>query len=109
MLSKNQYIFICSIKSFDILSLLIENIEKYDVENAVVFHCFQMKRKSLHLKYISESQMNELLNIIYLYDFSDKVIVISDSSQYGGLLNYVKTGLLTKRELIDALLYKIKM
>ena len=42
-----------------------------------------------------------------MYDFSDKVSIISDTDQYGCLFNYVKTGILTKQEMVDALLYKI--
>ena len=41
-----------------------------------------------------------------MYDFSDKVDVIADSPQYASMLNYVKTGILSKEEMIEALLYK---
>ena len=40
-----------------------------------------------------------------LYEYTDDVRVIEDNTLYPGLLNYVKTGLLTKEELIDALEY----
>ena len=51
--------------------------------------------------------MDEILNFYRMYDFSDKITVISDSDQFGSLINYVKTGILTKQEMVDALLYKI--
>lgn len=55
----------------------------------------------------SRDEMNSFLEVYRLYDFSDKVIFISDSNQYGTLFNYVKTGILTEQEMVDALLYKI--
>ncbi len=40
-----------------------------------------------------------------LYEYTDDVCTLEDNTLYPGLLNYVKTGLLTKEELIDALEY----
>ena len=56
---------------------------------------------------ISQKELEELRELYQLYDFSDKIIFISDSTQYGTLFNYVKTGILTEQEMVDALLYKI--
>ncbi len=39
-----------------------------------------------------------------MYEFSDQLIMISDQPQYGGLLNYVKTGVMTLEEIIQTLL-----
>lgn len=40
-----------------------------------------------------------------LYEYTDDICVLEDNPLYPGLINYVKTGLLTKEELIDALEY----
>ena len=39
----------------------------------------------------------------YMYEYTDDLEVISDNPQYPSMLNYVKTGLLTKEEMIEAL------
>ena len=39
----------------------------------------------------------------YMYEYTDELSVIKDSTQYPSMLNYVKTGLLTKEEMIEAL------
>ena len=57
--------------------------------------------------YVLREKIDAVLDIYRMYDFSDKVLVVSDSNQYGSLFNYVKTGILTKQEMVDALLYKI--
>ncbi len=74
-----------------------------------------MKRKIINF----ESEYDELLkkdmDIIledldesfekyyYMYEYTDELSVIRDSTQYPSMLNYVKTGLLTKEEMIEAL------
>lgn len=42
----------------------------------------------------------------YLYEYSDNIQLITDNPQYPSMLNYVKTGILTEEEMIQALLYK---
>ncbi len=39
----------------------------------------------------------------YLYEYSDEFDVIKDDPRYPSMLNYVKTGLLTKEEMIEAM------
>ena len=57
--------------------------------------------------YVLQSDIDEVLEINRMYDFSDKIAVISDSAQYGSLFNYVKTGIMTKEEMVETLLYKM--
>ncbi len=45
-------------------------------------------------------------NLYYLYEYSDNIQLITDNPQYPSMLNYVKTGILTEEEMIQALLYK---
>ncbi len=40
-----------------------------------------------------------------LYEYTDDICVLEDNPLYPGLTNYVKTGLLTKEEMIEALLF----
>ena len=53
---------------------------------------------------LTNTELNK--NLYYLYEYTDDVNVIADSSQYPTLLNYVKTGLLTEDEMLEALLHK---
>lgn len=41
----------------------------------------------------------------YLYEYTDEIDVILDNPQYPSMLNYVKTGLLTPEEMVEALTY----
>ena len=52
-----------------------------------------------------DREEREVLERLYFtYDFSDQFIMISDKQQFGGLLNYIKTGTITREEMIRALL-----
>lgn len=55
---------------------------------------------------IGRDEAEELERFYRMYEFSDQMIMISDHPQYGGLLNYVKTGVMTLEEIIQTLLRK---
>lgn len=57
------------------------------------------------VKEVSRKEMREILELYYMYEFSDRVQIISSGHRFGTLLNYVDTGLLTFDEAIEAFLY----
>lgn len=46
----------------------------------------------------------EIMKLIYTYQFSDKVQLITRNVNYPTIFNYYETGILTEDELIEALL-----
>ena len=84
----------------EMLDLLRENLKGENDENYKIWHSIEKT-----FGYISQSEMCDILELYRTYDFSDKVLVLSDSNQYGSLYNYVKTGILTKEEMVAALIY----
>ena len=59
------------------------------------------------VKYVTKNEMVMLIGLYSLYDFTDNITMISETYQYGSLFNYVKTGILTPEEMVEALLYDI--
>lgn len=53
---------------------------------------------------VDREEKEVLERLYFTYDFSDRFIMISDKQQFGGLPNYIKTGTITKEEMIQALL-----
>lgn len=53
---------------------------------------------------LSEEEWGEVLQLYMMYDFSDRFLVLSDNSQYGSLMNYVKTGIMTMEDIFQAFL-----
>lgn len=51
---------------------------------------------------ILEASDDNFNKYYYLYEYTDDLEVISDNPHYPSMLNYVKTGLLTKEEMIEA-------
>lgn len=49
-------------------------------------------------------EMDAIQNMYFMYDFSDHFRVLSDSQQYGGLLDYVKTGIMTMEDVFQTFL-----
>lgn len=91
----------------DILHLIYDGLKYKEIMNVEIWHCIEEASDYKYSTYIMRKEMDEILEIYNMYDFSDKVIVVSNSNQYGSLFNYVKTGILTKQEMVDSLLYKI--
>ncbi len=58
-----------------------------------------------NLETVSKEGLSTYGKYYHLYEYTDDICVLEDNPLYPGLINYVKTGLLTKEELIDALEY----
>lgn len=91
-----------------LLHLLCDRIADRDVQNVEIWRSVDAKSGDFEfLKMITKVQMKELLDLYWLYDFSDRVTVIAESGQYGSLFNYIINGILSFEEVVDAILYKI--
>lgn len=51
---------------------------------------------------ISEKESSEILEYYRMYEFSNHLKVIEDNHQFGRLMNYTETGILTEREFLEA-------
>jgi len=58
-----------------------------------------------NVRLISRLEIEEILNMYHMYEFSNRLQIIGKSEQYGGLLNYFKTGILTEDEVFKAILF----
>ncbi len=99
-------VFLIDIQDADIINLLLSKIRNDKLEKMEVWHCLDSIEDDKRSVHLSSEAMRDILEICQMYDFSDKVDVIADSPQYASMLNYVKTGILSKEEMIEALLYK---
>ncbi len=86
----------------DYLDLLIREVNSRNLANVEVWHDFDGISDSDKIKKKSSEQICEILKLYRLYDFSDRLFVISENPQYGNLFNYVKNGVLSSEELVEA-------
>jgi hypothetical protein len=56
---------------------------------------------------VSKDFMSALLEYYYLYEFTDKIIIISDYCFCPNIKNYISSGILTADELVKSILYKV--
>lgn len=54
---------------------------------------------------ISKEEENSILKMYNMYEFSNRISVISHNGHFGSLLNYFETGVLTLKEMFRAMLY----
>ena len=93
--------------NLDVLHLLYKELDSKNIFNVKIWQSIEEKSNSEHAKYVSKEDIDNVINFYRMYDFSDKVFVVSDTDQYGSMFNYVKNGIVSKQEMMDALLYKI--
>ncbi|MBQ6415044.1 MAG: hypothetical protein IJJ65_02220 [Butyrivibrio sp.] len=98
--AKTVILFDCGKR--DYLDLLIREVNSRNLANVEVWHDFDGISESDKIKKKSYEQICEILKLYRLYDFSDRLFVISEDSQYGNLFNYVKNGVLSSEELVEA-------
>ncbi|NBH19955.1 hypothetical protein D3Z55_21810 [Clostridiaceae bacterium] len=60
---------------------------------------------NLSFRHISKTEAKELCKLHYMYDFSNQFLTIPEAKAYGGLFNFVDTGLLQMDEVWEALLH----
>lgn len=60
--------------------------------------------KNVECRQITEKEERELTDLYYTYEFSDRFCLLDCPAQYGGLFNYVETGMLSGDEAISCML-----
>ncbi len=103
-----KIIIVFDLDSLDYLQLLLSRLVLQNITNVEIWQAIEEKSSSQISKYVSKEVVDNTIKIYRMYDFSDKIMVLSNSEQYGSLLNYVKNGILTMEEMVDALLYQTK-
>ena len=106
-INKGNIIILFNMHDKEVLSLLSEILQLRSMVNIEVWQCDDESIKAAPIRFISKQDMEEILNVYHMYDFSDKITVISNNDQYASMFNYLKTGILTKQEMVEALLYKL--
>ena len=57
-----------------------------------------------HCAPVNDEETGRYKSLYHLYEYTDDICVLEDTSVYPGIINYVKTGILTPEEMVEALL-----
>jgi hypothetical protein len=98
--AKTVILFDCEKR--DYLDLLVREVNSRNLANVEVWHGFDGISDNDKVKKKSYEQICEILKLYRLYEFSDRLFVISEDPQYGNLFNYVENGVLSPEELVEA-------
>ena len=104
-LNEGKRIIVSYKSNTQIISLICEEIEKRGCNDIEVWYHTALDTTCKQSRAVSKREMDDVLELYHLYDFSDRVFVISDTEQYGSLLNYMKNVISTREEMVDAILY----
>lgn len=92
LMIKNDYQNILCIYTTDL---------KYEDESEILGDSNQ----NIIVRKLDKQQMNEVMEIYHMYEFTDKIHIVSENLQYPSIINYVTTGVLKEEEFYKALLY----
>lgn len=65
---------------------------------------FNKYMKNSNIIDIKKSEADRILDLYRCYEFCDRVILVSDGKNYGSIVNYIQTGVLTSEEVAKALM-----
>ena len=83
----------------------IKHTERKILVLSVVDMQEQQKERNVCFRPVTETEAKELCHLHHMYEFSDRFLTIPETDTYGGLFNFVETGLLQIDEVWEALLH----
>lgn len=107
MIKNGMHVFIFDHDDMRIPDIMTRELERRDISDVMIWHACEDLPNGRYLKRIPLDQMSEILRMYRLYDFSGGITVISEAGNYGSLFNYVRGGILSIEEMVEALLYGI--
>ena len=99
LIAAGKKVIIFNYNDQGLLYSLRDGLSQKKYANVEIWQCFEEMSD-----YISRDEIDNILEMYHMYDFSDKVLVISDPDQFGSVFNYVKNGILSKEEMVKAVL-----
>lgn len=103
LLRKNAHIILVQLDVSDsFVSKIGDYLDKKRRKDILLIK--QNKIKEKYNNGVNDSDLEKLFKLYRIYEFSDRVILISKEKNYGDLFNYVNTGLISEREMLEALL-----
>ena len=88
----------------DLLKRFLAIVKESEGNSIEVWHSNEELSSNNTSRFFLKEDLNVAVNLYRLYEFSDKVALVSDSSNFGLLFNVLKAGLISEDELFKAFL-----
>lgn len=77
-----------------------------NMKKIMLYTTCDMGKGDIRLDYrmLNLCEMEQLKELYFMYEFSDRLLMVSVETQFGSLLNYFNTGILTEEQAVEALL-----
>ena len=105
IIKKEMKIIVVDSSQYDIFMKLHSAINEKDLKDFEIWHCFDSIPNSPGIIQVSVQEMCKIMELYRLFDFSDRIIVVSPSIQYGSIYNFMQIELLSENEMVNALLH----
>lgn len=89
----------------ELLKQFLKSKALHNTDKKVLIYGYSENVRKEQYRVITRSEYNDIIDLYYLYEFSDKIKVISDSAQYASMLNYLSNDIISQEEYFEALLH----
>lgn len=104
-LKNNDKVIIYYLENEEFLEKIVKKLENKQ-SNIRIWSVLRIKKINRNIRIISYKEAEEILRLFYLYEFTNRLIMFTESSGYPNIMNYVEQGIMTEEQVIDALFYK---
>jgi len=108
MLRRYERIYIFDDTKGRVQEILLEfvNSKKMVSNSLLVSIMTDISEYGCETKRITTEEYENIKDLYQMYEFSDKVQIISEDFRYGSMLNYIDNGCLTVEEMLTAVSYE---
>lgn len=106
-LKETDLIFMFLHGTYEEKKLLSMFLQSKTIKNILLLfdeYIFDMNDNACKCYQLDNSAIDTLKQLFLMYEFSDCFFLVSGGLQYGSLINYIKTGMMTEEEVFQVLL-----
>ena len=81
-----------------------DNLKGTDKKILILSGRADKKVGNIEWRHVEDAEAEDILEIYDLYEFSNRIVIVAQGQVFGSLLNYVEAGLLTREEMVAAVL-----
>ncbi len=89
----------------ELLNQFLKSKVLHNADKKVIIYGYSENIQNEQYRVIARSEYEDIISLYYLYEFSDKIMVISDSAQYASMRNYLSNNIISQEEYFEALLH----
>lgn len=103
-INNSQCVIVYDLNSLSLLEKIVNRVTAQTDNKVEIWTCNNNYSKEKVVHQISQDEMNIIRELCYLYEFTDKLLLLDDNTIFPSINNYLEHEIVTESEIIDAVL-----